>query len=81
MSRRCGNTSGCYLAFQNISGFLYGHGKSDSEDRPNARPSRLDVYLLWAESNSSGKAVIEDRPDEANFRPDTNLLESKFELK
>jgi hypothetical protein len=45
--------------------------RSDSEDRP-------DVVLLWGELRYSGKAVTEDRPDEANFHPDTNLLESEF---
>jgi hypothetical protein len=52
---------------------------SDSEDHPDARPSRLDVVLLWEESLYFGKAVAEDRPDEANFRPDANSLESNFE--
>jgi hypothetical protein len=51
---------------------------SDSEDCPDARPSRPDVVLLWEESRYSGKAVIEDRPDKANFRPDAPQPESKF---
>jgi hypothetical protein len=35
--------------------------------------------MLWEESHYSGKAVAEDRPDEANFRPDANSSESEFE--
>jgi hypothetical protein len=37
--------------------------KSDNENRPDARPSRLEVVILWEESRYSGKAVAEDRPD------------------
>jgi len=55
--------------------------RSDSEDRPEARPSRLDVDLLWEESSYFGKVVLEDGPDEAIFRSDSNLSESEFELK
>jgi hypothetical protein len=46
--------------------------RSDSEDRP-------DVVLLWEESCYYGKVVAEDRPNEANFHPDTNSPESDFE--
>jgi hypothetical protein len=53
--------------------------RSDSENSPNARPSCLDVYLLWKELRYSGKAVAEDHPDDANFRPDANSPESDFE--
>jgi hypothetical protein len=53
--------------------------RSDNEDRPDARPSRPDVVLLWEESCYSGKVVAKDRPDEANFRPGANSPESEFE--
>jgi hypothetical protein len=52
--------------------------KSDNEDRPNTRPSRPDVVLLWEKLRYSGKAVAKDRPDEANFRPNAPQLESEF---
>jgi hypothetical protein len=52
---------------------------SDIDDRPDARPTRLDVVLLWKESRYSGKAVAKDRPDEANFHLDANSPESDFE--
>jgi hypothetical protein len=53
--------------------------RSDSEDRPDTRPSRPDTVLLWKESRYSGKAVGEDLPDEANFRSDSNSPEFDFE--
>jgi len=40
-----------------------------------------DVDLLWEESSYFGKAVAEDRSEEANFHPDANLPEINFELK
>jgi hypothetical protein len=52
---------------------------SDTEDRPDARPSRPNVVLLWEELRYSGKAVAEDRPDEANFHPNPPQPESDFE--
>jgi hypothetical protein len=60
-------------------GFFTDAERSDSEDRPDTRPSRPDVVLLWEESRYSGKAVAENRPNKANFRPDSNLPESDFE--
>jgi hypothetical protein len=41
---------------------------SDSEDRPDARPSRPDVILLWKESRYSGKVIVEDRSDEGKLK-------------
>jgi hypothetical protein len=47
----------------------------------DTRPSSPDVDLLWEESSYFGKAVAEDRLDEASFRLDANLPEIDFELK
>jgi len=52
--------------------------RSDSEDHPDARSSCPDVVLFWEELCYSGKAVVEDRPDEANFRPDAPHPEFEF---
>jgi hypothetical protein len=51
---------------------------SYSEDHPDARPSRLDVDLLWEELRYSEKVVAEDRPGKAIFRPDAQQSKSKF---
>jgi hypothetical protein len=52
---------------------------SYSEDRPEARPIRPGVDLLWEELHYSGNAVAEDCPDEAIFRPDAPQPEFEFE--
>jgi hypothetical protein len=61
-SEQCGNTSGRSPAIQNIPYFRSNVERRYSEEHPDARPSRLDVYLLW-------KAVAKDCPNEANFCP------------
>jgi hypothetical protein len=40
---------------------------SDSEDCPDARPSRPDVVLLWEELCYSGKVVAKDRPNKGKL--------------
>jgi hypothetical protein len=40
---------------------------SDSEDRPDACPSRPDVVLFWEELRYFGKAVAEDHSDEGKL--------------
>jgi len=69
-SGRRGNTSGCCPGFQNISDFLF-EGRKELQRRPSGRlakpsgrgPGMKRIALFW-------KAVTEDCPDEANFRPD-----------
>jgi len=41
--------------------------RSDSEDHLDAQPSRPDVVLFWENLRYSGKAIIEDRPDEGKL--------------
>jgi hypothetical protein len=43
--------------------------RSDSEDRPDARPSRPEVVLFWKELHYSRKTVAEDRPDTTRQSP------------
>jgi hypothetical protein len=47
--------------------------RSDNEDCTDARPSHPYLVLLWEESCCSGKAVAEDRPEDANFNLDAKL--------
>jgi hypothetical protein len=75
-SERRGNLSGRYPVLQNIPSFIYKRG---NEDRPEARPIRPGVDLLWEELHYSGNAVAEDCPDEAIFRPDAPQPEFEFE--
>jgi hypothetical protein len=44
--------------------------RSYSEDHSDAQPSRPDVDLIRIELRCFRKAIAEDRPDVANFRPD-----------
>jgi hypothetical protein len=52
--------------------------RSYSKDRPNAWPNCPEVVMFWEESPYSRKMVIEDRLDEAIFRPDAPQPESEF---
>jgi hypothetical protein len=70
-SERRGNTSRLCLAFQNIPVFRSNAERSYSEDRPDTRPSRLDVDLIRIELRYFLKNIVEDRPDMANFHPDS----------
>jgi hypothetical protein len=54
---RCGNMSRSCQAFQNIPDFRWNAEMRYSEDRPEARPSRPDVYLLWKDLRYSGRKL------------------------
>jgi len=53
--------------------------RSDSNDRSDARSSRLDTVFFWKEYRYSGKAVVEDRSDSAKWLFGRYSPESKFE--
>jgi hypothetical protein len=73
-ARRPEDVSTCLDAIQHSSSFTSAERRY-SEAGPDARPSRPDVDLLWEELCYSRKAVAEDRPDKANFRPDSIYIE------
>jgi hypothetical protein len=77
-SGRRGNMSERCPAFQNISVFCSNAEKSYSEDLPDAQPSRFRRIPVKERFTLFWKAVAEDRPDEANFRPDARQPESQF---
>jgi hypothetical protein len=52
-------------------------GKDFSEDRPDARSSRLDVNLIKIELRCFWKDIAENRSDVAKFRPDARQPESE----
>jgi hypothetical protein len=52
-----GNTFGRCPAFQNILDFHSNAERRYSEDRPDARPSHLDVYLLWKDLRYSRRRL------------------------
>jgi hypothetical protein len=52
---------------------------SYSEDCPNTRPSRPDVDLIRIELRYFWKAIAEDRPNVAIFRPDARQPESDIQ--
>jgi hypothetical protein len=53
-----------------------------SKDRPDARPSRPDVDLLWEELCYFGKAVAVDRPEDRSSRLDAlQYFDHNFLLK
>jgi hypothetical protein len=64
-----GNMSGCCPAIQNIPVFRSNAERSYSKDRPDALPSRSDMDLIRIELRCFWKAIVEDRPDVANFHP------------
>jgi hypothetical protein len=61
------------------SRILFERGKDFSEDRPDARSSRLDVSLVKIELRGFWKDIVEIRPDEASFRSDAQQTESNFQ--
>jgi hypothetical protein len=78
-SGRRGNKSGRCPAFQNIPVFHSNAEMSYSEDRPDARSSPPDADLIKIELRCFRMDIPENRPDEANFRPDARQLESVFQ--
>jgi hypothetical protein len=76
-SGRRGNTSRRYPAFQNIPVFRSNAERSCSEDHLDTRPSLPDLDLIRIELRCFWKAITEDRPDVANFRPEARQPESE----
>jgi len=93
-SGRRGNTSERCPAFQNILDFRSNAKRSYSEDRPDARPSHPDVYLLWKElcyfgrqsqktvqtRQSSVRTLNNQSPNLSRFRISVSLLIEGFRL-
>jgi hypothetical protein len=71
-SRRCGNTSRRYPAFQNVSSFFFERKKELQRRLSRRVPVMGRITLFW-------KAVTEDRSDEANFHPNAPQPEFEFE--
>jgi len=69
-SGRRDNTSKCCPAFQNILMFRLNTEMSYSEDRPDARPSRPDVYMLWKDLRYSGRQSQKTVWTRLNYRLD-----------
>jgi hypothetical protein len=69
-SERCGNTSRRCPAFHNIPVFRSNTERSYSEDRPDAQPSRPDIYLLWKDLCYSGRQSQKTVRTRLNCSPD-----------
>jgi hypothetical protein len=54
-------------------------GKDFSEDRPEAQSSLLDVNLIKIELCCFSKDIVENRPDEANFHPNSRQPKPEFQ--
>jgi hypothetical protein len=75
----CGNMSGHYLVFQNISGLHY-KCRKEWHHWPSGRSSnRPDEVLFWEELRYSRKAVAEDHLDVAKWPFGRYSPKSEFE--